>query len=271
MRQIFAKNVVQGGPEGLAFHSRLLDPWLGFPFILGIWCFITKRRKGQNGLFNLFFLLLMMPILIMSHCQVRRLVLLIIPLYVYTGGGVSCIYTFLQKIKDFKSKKMGYFLQILFVFLVIFIGLKQLVYSKQYILENERTLGFLRVGQEIKRQNIQGELLVLKRDSSSLIYEIKDEVFIILENYKKYSTGELKIEAANFNEMKQRLLKGDVSSIFLVVTPFFEDDIVGNWIREKGFHIYQKAKVLTPPVLIVTRETKNPYFELLLIEGTKGK
>lgn len=75
---------------------------------------------------------------------------------------------------------------------------------------------------------------MLKRDSSSLIYEIKDEVFIILENYKKYSTGELKIEAANFNEMKQRLLKGDVSSIFLVVTPFFEDDIVGNWIREKG-------------------------------------
>jgi hypothetical protein len=268
--QIFTPKVIQAGDYNVVSHARLLLPILFLPFTLGVFI-STMQKQKHNKLFNLFSLILFFSILITTNCQIRRMTLLIIPTYIYTGIGTFYIYTLIQKIK---INRLAPLLKIIFTFIIILIILLQVLYINSKILNSERTLGFLRVAQEIKKQNISGKIFLLMKDSRKKVHGEREEVFIKLENYEKFSMKTIDIQTIDPEKLEKILLSEYPLEFYLIITPFFESIIIERYLTGVGLRISELSKIGVPQGLknLCDRgrcEIKNSYFSLVKAEWKK--
>jgi len=267
LRQIFLSDVAQATPSRFASHSRLLNPFLFLPFILGFFYSIRQKEK-KYVLFNIFSLIAYLSILITSNYQVRRMLLLSIPIYVFTGIGISNIYTYLEKIKDINLRSKA---RILFAVAIIFIIFTNLLYIQKNIFIPDRTFGFLRVAQAIKKHNIQGEVILLMGDPRRNINEVEDDLFIKIENYEKFAEGKMNIRTIACSSLPE-ILSGKIFSTYcLIITPFCEEEYVQDCIQKYGFNVNYEEKINVPPPLKRLTaekkyELKNDYFKMIIVK-----
>jgi len=214
---------------------------------------------------------LYLSILITDNAQVRLLTLLIIPVYVYSGFGIIFIFDCIKKVKN---RKFASLLLAIPITILSFTIVDSVLYSKKNILDSERTLGFLRISQIMRKQNMQGNILLLMEGIPKSFIKfigVDCATLIKIENYIEVSEGNLNISNIYYDDFLRILSVNKKQEIYLIKTPFSENDMFDKFIAQNDLRVYKKFTIPITPALsravnILKIELKSKYFEILLVK-----